>query len=139
MLYNVVSFCCTTWISYIYSYIPSFLSFSPTTLILPLLVVTEHWSELHMLYRSFPLAFPFSSDSRFIRIPTTGSISYLYIAKQYFIVYRYHHLLAIVNSAATTLGVHVFFCYFFFQLWFSQGICSLVGLLGHKLILFVAF
>ena len=37
-------------------------------------VVREHGSELHMLYSSFPLAFPFLTDSRFIHITTTGSI-----------------------------------------------------------------
>ena len=45
------------------------------------------------------------------------------------------HVLAIVNTAAMNIGVHMFF----FQLWFSQGICPVVGLLGHMVVLFLDF
>jgi len=44
-------------------------------------------------------------------------------------------VLAIVNSVAMNIGVHV--C--LFQLWLSQGICSVVGLLGHIVILSLVF
>ena len=42
--------------------------------------------------------------------------------------------LAIVNSAAMNIVVHVFF-----ELWFSQGICPVVGLLGRMVVLFLVF
>ena len=38
------------------------------------------------------------------------------------------HVMAIVNSAAMNIGVHVFF---FFELWFSMGNCPEVVLLSH--------
>ena len=44
------------------------------------------------------------------------------------------HVLAIVNSAAMNIGVHVFF-----ELWFSQGTCPVVGLLGRMVVLFLVF
>ena len=46
------------------------------------------------------------------------------------------HVLAVVNSAATNVGVHVFF-----ELEFSffPDICSGVGLLDHMVTLFLAF
>ena len=44
------------------------------------------------------------------------------------------HDLAIVNSAAMNTVVHVSF-----ELWFSLGICPVVGLLGHMVILFLVF
>ena len=44
------------------------------------------------------------------------------------------HVLATVNSAAMNMGVHVFF-----QLLFSQSICSVVGLLGHMTVLVLVF
>ena len=44
------------------------------------------------------------------------------------------HVLAIVNSAAVNIGVHVSF-----ELWFSLGVCPVVGLLGHMAILFSDF
>ena len=44
------------------------------------------------------------------------------------------HDLAIVNSAAMNIGVHVLF-----ELRFSLGICLVVGLLGHMVILFLVF
>ena len=44
------------------------------------------------------------------------------------------HDLAIVNSAAMNIGVHVSF-----ELWFSLGICPVVRLLRHMVILFLVF
>ena len=44
------------------------------------------------------------------------------------------HDLAIVNSAAMNIGVHASF-----ELWFSLGICPVVGLLDHMAILFLVF
>ena len=44
------------------------------------------------------------------------------------------HDLAHANSAPMNIGVHVFF-----ELWFSLGICLVVGLLGHMVILFLVF
>ena len=44
------------------------------------------------------------------------------------------HILAIVNSAAMNIGVHVSF-----ELWFSLDICQVVGLLGHMVVLFLVF
>ena len=44
------------------------------------------------------------------------------------------HVLAIVNRAAMNIVVHDFF-----ELWFSQGICPIVELLGHMVVLFVVF
>ena len=46
----------------------------------------------------------------------------------------YFHVLAIVNSAAMNTG---YIC--LFQLWFTQGICPVVGLLGHTEVLFPVF
>ena len=42
------------------------------------------------------------------------------------------HVLAIVNSAAVNMEVHVFF-----RLWFSLGICPEVGLLGYMVALYL--
>ena len=44
------------------------------------------------------------------------------------------HVLSIVNGAEWTLG-----CMCPFQLWFSQGICPVVGFLGHMVVLFLVF
>ena len=41
-------------------------------------------------------------------------------------------MLAIVNSAAVNIEVHVSF-----ELWFSQDICPGVGLLDHRVSLFL--
>ena len=43
-------------------------------------------------------------------------------------------VLAIVNSAATNTGVHVSF-----EVWFSLGMCLGGELLGHMVVLFLAF
>ena len=43
------------------------------------------------------------------------------------------HVLAILNSAAMNIGVHVF------QFWFPQCVCPEVGLLGHLAVLFPVF
>ena len=44
------------------------------------------------------------------------------------------HVLAIVNSAALNNGIHVSLSIFF-----PQGICLGVGLLGHTVVLFLVF
>ena len=44
------------------------------------------------------------------------------------------HVLAIVNSAAMNIGVH-----YVFELQFCPGICPVVGLLDHMVILFLVF
>ena len=69
------------------------------------------------------------------------------MVEYYSIVYMYHiffshlpvdghlgcfHDLAIVNSAAMNIG---YMCVF--ELWFSLGICPVVGLLGHMVVLFL--
>ena len=72
------------------------------------------------------------------------------MTEQYAIVYMYHNffihssvdghvgcflILAIVNTAAVNIGVHVPY----FQFWFPQGIYLGVGLLGHMVCLFLVF
>ena len=44
------------------------------------------------------------------------------------------HVLAMVNSAAMNIWVHVSF-----SIWFPQGICLGVGLLNHMVVLFLVF
>ena len=50
------------------------------------------------------------------------------------IAFSDRHVLAIVNSATVNTGVRVSF-----QFWFPQGICTVVGLLGHMVVLFSVF
>ena len=45
------------------------------------------------------------------------------------------HVLAIVNSAAVNIRVHVSL----FQFWFPWGVCPSVGLLGHMAVLLPVF
>ena len=44
------------------------------------------------------------------------------------------HVLAIVNRAAMSMWYMSLF-----ELWFSQGICPVVGLLGRMVVLFLVF
>ena len=44
------------------------------------------------------------------------------------------HVLAVVNSAAMNIEVHMSF-----SIIVSQGICPVVGLLGHMVVLFLDF
>ena len=44
------------------------------------------------------------------------------------------HVLAIVKSAAVNIR-----CMYYFELWFSQGICLVVGLLGRMGVLSLVF
>ena len=41
----------------------------------------------------------------------------------------FFHVLVIVNSVAMKTGIHVYF-----SIWFPQGICLGVGLLGHMVV-----
>ena len=76
------------------------------------------------------------------------------MAEKYSIVYMYHcsfihslvnghlgciHVLATVNSAAVRVHVLQLGYMCLFQLWFSQGICPVVGLLDHTIVLFLVF
>ena len=44
------------------------------------------------------------------------------------------HVLAVINNAAMNIVVRVLF-----ELWFSQGICPIVGFLGHMVVPFLLF
>ena len=83
-----------------------------------------------------------------IHLIRTDSNVILSMAELYSVVYMYHsffihssvgghlggfHVLVFVNSAAVNSGVHVSF-----SIWF-QGICSVVGLLDHMVVLFLVF
>ena len=68
-----VSFCCIAkWISYMYTYIPSFLDF------LPIQVTTEHWVEYPELYSRFSLVMYFihSINSVHMSTPISQFITY---------------------------------------------------------------
>ena len=89
------------------------------------------------------------TDSRSIHLTTNKSVSFLFMAEYYSVVYMCHiffthssvdghlgwlHVLAIVNRAAMNIVVMTLF-----ELRFSQGICPVVGLLGHMVVLFLVF
>ena len=84
--------------------------------------------------------------SRSIHISANDPVPFLFMTEHYSVVYMYHiffihsfvdrplgcfHVLAIVNSAATNM--------YLFELWFSLSICPGEGLLGHTVVLFLAF
>ena len=85
---------------------------------------------------------------RFIHICTEDPVSFLFMAELCPIVYMCHifthssvdrhldcfHSLAVVNSAVVNVEVHVSLNYAFFL-----GIYPVVGLLGHRAVLFVVF
>ena len=104
---------------------------------------------IQYLYFSFWLTSLWIMGSSFVHLIRTDSNVFLFMAEQYSIVYMYHsffihssvdghlgcfHVLAIVNRAQWTLG---YMC--LFQFWFPQGICLGEGLLGHMVVLFLAF
>ena len=61
-----VSFCCTAkWISYMYTYIHSFLDF------LPIQVTTDHWVEFPVLHSMFSLVIYFIHSSVHTSIPVS--------------------------------------------------------------------
>ena len=105
--------------------------------------------DIRYLFFSFLLTSLCMTVSRSIHVSTNDPISFLFMAELYSIVSMYHiffihssvdgHLgcfydLAIANSAAMNIGVHLSF-----ELWFSLGICPVVGLLGHMVIIFLVF
>ena len=64
-----VSFCCTAkWITYMYTYTPSFLDF------LPIEVTKEHWVEFPVLYSQFSLVIYFIHSSVYMSIPISQFI-----------------------------------------------------------------
>ena len=66
-LQRCVSFCCSTCISCMYTYISSLLSLPPNLLpITPLQVITEHPAELPVPDSSFPLAVCFTHGSGYM-------------------------------------------------------------------------
>ena len=86
------------------------------------------WMLIYDIYFSLSNFTLYDRDSRFIHINTNDPILFFFMAEWYFIVYMYHiffihspvnerlgcfHVLAVVNSAAVKIGVHVSF-------WFSQ-------------------
>ena len=87
--------------------------------------------------------------SSFIHLIRTDSNVFFLMAEYYSIVYMYHsflihssadghlgcfHVLAIINSAAITLG---YMC--LIQFWFPRCVCPAVGLLGHMAVLFPVY
>ena len=70
---------------------------------------------------AFPPLYLYEVDCFFIHSSVDGHLGYF-------------HILTIVNSAPMNIGVHILLA-----LWFSLGICSEVGFLGHIVVLFFMF
>ena len=102
-----------------------------------------------MIFVFLCLAYFIMTFFRPIHVAANGIISFFFMAEYYFIVYTYYifficssveghldcfHILAIINSAAVNIGVHVSF-----QLWFSLDICLGVGLWDCMVALFLVF
>ena len=126
---------------YIYPHIPSLLRLPPTLPIPPLYVVTKHRADLPVLCGCFPLAIYFTFGSVYMSMPLSHFVP----------AYPSPSLCPQVHS----LHLHLYSCpapRFFrtfmnlvmwymtlFELWFSQGICPVGGLLGRMVVLFSVF
>ena len=75
-----VSFCYTTWMSYMYTYIPpSWASLPPPPSPPPLKVITEHQAELPVLFSSFPPAICFTHTDVFMSLLFSQSILHFFL------------------------------------------------------------
>ena len=126
-------------------------SFPTNRLICPIFLDAIHMHDIQYLLFSFWVSSLCITDSRFIYLTTSDWNSFLFMAEWYFIIYMYDifihssgyrhpgcfHALLVVNRAAKNIHVHVSLWFGLIWLWFSQGLCPAVGLLGHMVILFL--